>query len=248
MKNSRIKKIVAFDFDDTLAETNSLIGVRFKGTSVSFEEFLFDKNIQFVEFDSGFWWLDSANYALVEDTELPTGALLEADYGQTMHIDMSTLKVISPMLNKMREALQDPDTLTLVVTARAGNAVTYSPSLGKNIAAQNREQIMAFLDEQGVSIPSANLHTVGDNGGDTSIAKANVLSSYLMEYLPKELIFYDDSDRNVRQVAQLCKGALPHVKISAYKVANGMPVNRRGCDHKKGLKERLREILKCISE
>lgn len=249
MKIKKIKKIVAFDFDDTLAETNSSIGVRFKGSNNDdFEKFLFDRNIQFIEFSDGFWWLDSANYALVEDSALPKGANLEADYGQTMHIDMSTLKVISPMLAKMSEALQDPETLTLVITARAGDAVTFSPSLGREVKSQNREQIMQFLSDQDLGISGANLHTVGDAGGDTAQGKADILSSYLTEYLPDELIFYDDSDRNVRRVAQLCKGTSPHTKISAYKVANGIPAYRQGCDHKKGLKERLREILSCISE
>jgi hypothetical protein len=248
MELDNIKKVVAFDFDDTLAETNSLIGVRFDNDDHDFEKFLFDNNIQFVEFDSGFWWLDSANYALAEDAPLPEDASMEADYAQTMHIDMSTLKVISPMLAKMSESLQEPGTLTLVITARAGNASTFSPSLGREVKARNRQQIMSFLDDQGLSIPASNLHTVGDGGGDTAQAKAKVLSSYLTQYSPEELIFYDDSDRNVRQVAQLCKGNSPHVKISAYKVANGVPTNRQGCDHKKGLKDRLSEILRRITE
>jgi len=245
---NNIKRIVAFDFDDTLAETNSMIGVRFNTEGAAFEEFLFDNNIQFVEFASDFWWLDSANYALLEDVELPPGESIEADYAQTMRIDMSTLKVIQPMLNKMSEALKDPDTLTLVVTARAGNAITFSPSLGKNVKSSNREQIMLFLQGNGLAIPESNLHTVGGKEADTSIAKARVLENYLKKYKPEELVFYDDSDRNVRTVAKLCKGTSPHVKISAYKVANGRPVDRQGCDHKKGIKDRLREILSSILE
>ena len=41
MELDNIKKIVAFDFDDTLAETNSLIGVRFDNDDHDFEKFLF---------------------------------------------------------------------------------------------------------------------------------------------------------------------------------------------------------------
>ena len=162
-----------------------------------------------------------------------------------MKVDLSTLKEIKPMLNKMQQALADPETLTLVVTARSGYSTVYSPSLGKEVKSTNREQIMAFLNGQGMSIPESNLHTVGDTKGDTSVAKAEVLAGYLKQYEPEELVFYDDSDRNVRQVAQLCKSSSPNVRISAYQVANGQPLARQGCDHKKGLKERIREILSC---
>ena len=138
MQPKNPRKIVAFDFDDTLAETNSLIGVRLLPADQDLEELLFDNNIQFVEHADGFWWLDSANYALLEDAPLPKGATLEFDYAQTMRVDLSTLKVIQPMLAKMSAAISDPETLTLVVTARAGTATTYSPSLGKNVKATNR--------------------------------------------------------------------------------------------------------------
>ena len=63
----KVDRIVAFDFDDTLAETGSLIGARFAAGDNSFEDFILDNNIHFVEFNEGFWWVDSANYALLED-------------------------------------------------------------------------------------------------------------------------------------------------------------------------------------
>ena len=248
MKPGNTRRIVAFDFDDTLAETSSLIGARLNKTGVDFEEFLFDHNIQFVEFGDDFWWLDSGNYALLEDLTPPEGYEYKFDYAHTMRVDLATLKEIKPMLAKMQEALSDPKTLTLVVTARSGYSTVYSPSLQKEVKATNREQIMDFLDSQGLLIPESNLHTVGDTKGDTSKAKADVLASYLKHYEPEELVFYDDSDRNVRQVAQLCKRTSPHVKISAYRVANGIPTNKHGSNDKKGIKERIREILSCMTE
>jgi len=248
MKPGKTRRIIAFDFDDTLAETSSLIGVRFDKPGHNFEDFLFDRNIHFVEHGDDFWWLDSANYALLEDSAPPEGYGFEFDYAHTMRVDLATLKEIKPMLSKMREALADPEALTLVVTARSGYSTVYSPSLGREVKSTNREQIMDFLGEQGLSIPFSNLHTVGDTKGDTAKAKANVLAGYLEKFGPEELIFYDDSIRNVREVAQLCKVASPHVKISAYRVANGQPGARQGCNHKKGLKERIREILSCMTE
>lgn len=234
MELEDIKKIVAFDFDDTLAKTTSLIGVRFNNKNLNFKEFLFKNNIQFVKYDLGFWWLDSANYALLEDSKLPIGSSLEADYAQTMCINMSTLKVIQPMLEKMKHAINDPNTLTLVVTARAGNTTTYSPSLGKEVKSTNRKQIASFLNDNGLSIPNSHLHTVGDHSVDTSKAKAEVLDTYLKKYKPEELVFYDDSDKNIRQVVLLCKCASFSTKISAYKVADGKVIKKQGCDSKKG--------------
>ena len=59
-----IKKIIAFDFDDTLAQTVSTIGIRRllpDGTpDEDFENFLLDNNIQYLRNEDGFWWLDSA--------------------------------------------------------------------------------------------------------------------------------------------------------------------------------------------
>ena len=40
MKPGKTRRIVAFDFDDTLAETSSLIGVRFDKPEFNFEDFL----------------------------------------------------------------------------------------------------------------------------------------------------------------------------------------------------------------
>ena len=64
------KKLRVFDFDDTLAHTVSTIGVRRLLSDGSedpeFEDFLLDNNIQYVRMDRGFWWLDSANFALFE--------------------------------------------------------------------------------------------------------------------------------------------------------------------------------------
>lgn len=248
MKLVKTRRIVAFDFDDTLAETSSLIGVRFDKPESNFQDFLFEHNIHFVDHADAFWWLDSANYALLEDLKPPEGCEFEFDYAHTMRVDLATLKEIKPMLSKMREALSDPETLTLVVTARSGFSTVYSPSLNKEVKSTNREQIMDFLNSQGLSISSSDLHTVGDTKGDTAKAKAAVLAGYLREHEPEELIFYDDSNRNIREVAQLCKSVSPHVRVSAYQVANGQPGTRQGCNHKKGLKERIREILSCMME
>ena len=243
----KVDKIVAFDFDDTLAETGSLIGARFKSGDESFEDFIFENNIHFVEFNAGFWWIDSANYALLEDLSLPPGHDIEFDYAQTMSIDLGTINTIAPMVSLMKECILDPDTLVLIITARAGEAKTYSPSLKREVHSSNRQQIKGFLNERSVSVPDRHIHTVGDKMDDTSLAKAYVLSDYLKKYNPSELIFYDDSERNLRSVSKICSSRFPDIRLSMMRVLGGV-VSEYYSRDKKGIKERLREILSTILE
>jgi len=250
-----IKRIIAFDFDDTLAQTVSSIGVRRildDGNSIdddemldgTFEDWLLDNNIQYTRNEHGFYWLDSANFALYEELQVPDGFKDEIDYSGTASIDMSLSKGIGSMLGKLAEAQADPETLALVVTARAGNKDMYSPARGANITPQNRQQIIQFLNDNGIGISDGQLHTVGDMDGETPAGKASVLAGYLDQHQPEELIFYDDSERNVRAVAQLCKQYSPDVKISAYRVANGSASSPETCTE--SIKDRLRKILMTV--
>ena len=81
-------------------------------------------------------------------------------------------------------------------------------------------------------------------GGETPQGKASVLAGYIDQHLPEELIFYDDSERNVRAVAQLCKQYSPNVKISAYQVTNGSAAAAQTC--KEGIKDYFRKILMSV--
>lgn len=243
----KVNKLVAFDFDDTLVETSSLIGARFTSKSHQFEDFVFENNIQFSHFEKGFWWLDSANYALLEDCGLPSGAHLEFDYAQTMSIDLNTINTIDPMLKLMRESIEAKDTLTLLVTARGGDTKVFSPSLGTNVTSSNRKQISEFLKRADVAIPDKHLHTVGDLMDDTSVAKAIVMAEYAREYSPDEIIFYDDSVRNLRSVGSLLSKEFPSIKTKMVRVTAGRLAEFNNY-RKTGLKERFREILSCIPE
>tara|TARA_Y100001970_G_scaffold293929_1_gene444748 strand:- start:4205 stop:4948 length:744 start_codon:yes stop_codon:yes gene_type:complete len=241
-----IKRIIAFDFDDTLAQTVSTIGIRrFRDDGTSdegFEDFLLDNNIQYLRKEHDFFWLDSANFALFEELPVPEGLEDEIDYSGTASIDMELSKGIGSMLGKLAEAQADPESLALVVTARAGNKDMYSPAKGANIKPQNRQQIIQFLNDNGIGISESQLYTVGDMDGETPAGKASVLAGYLDKYQPEELIFYDDSERNVRAVAELCKRYAPSVRISAYRVNNGSTGSPEICSE--SLLERLRRIVR----
>ena len=231
-----IKKIVAFDFDDTLAVTQSQIAVQRLNASgqpdESFEDWLLDHNIQFMEITgepaNTFYWLDSANFALYEEFASEFADVI--DYVGTSSFDTSAVQVIEPMLKKLLAAEADTETLALVVTARGGRTEVNSPSSGGTVKPQNRHQILQVLKDNGVNLSSNRLHTVGDIDAPSATAKAIVLSQYLEKYKPEELIFYDDNENNVRAVAELCKRFAPSVRITAYRVANGTISSPSGCN------------------
>lgn len=242
-----IRKIVAFDFDDTLAVTESRIGVQRPAaagaSSSALEDWLLDHNIQYVDVtgtgDNEFYWLDSANFALYE--EHAEGFEDVIDYVGTSSFDVSKAQVITPMLKKLVEAESDPDTLALIITARAGKKQMYSPSQGTSVKPLNRPQILQFLKDNGTSFDDSRLHTVGDQGSNSAAHKVNVLIGYLNKYKPDELIFYDDNENNVRAVAALCKQFAPSVKISAFRVAAGWISSESGCNETVNL--RLKKIF-----
>jgi len=227
-----IRKIVAFDFDDTLVTTESEIAVQRLDASgapdPSFEDWLLDHNIQYNGISNDFYWFDSANFALYE--EHASGFDDVIDYAGTSTFDITSAQIIEPMLRKLVQAEADPDTLALIVTARGGKKELYSPSQGASIRPQNRSQILQLLKTNGVNLGASRLHTVGDMSGDKPAAKAAVLARYLEKYKPEELIFYDDNENNVRAVAELCKRFAPLVRITAYRVANGAISSPSGCN------------------
>ena len=145
------------------------------------------------------------------------------------------------MLAKLAEAQADPESIALVVTARAGEKSMFSPAQGANVTPQNREQIIQFLSDNGIAISQDQLHTVGDLDGETPAGKASVLAGYIDQHEPEELIFYDDSERNVRAVAELCKRYAPAVRISAYQVTNGSSAAPEICRER--AKDRFRKAI-----
>jgi len=227
-----IKKIAAFDFDDTLATTESQIAVQRLGDDGApdplFEDWLLDHNIQYNDVINGFYWLDSANFALYE--EFASGFDDVIDYAGTATFNLATAQAIDPMLRRLAQAEADPNTLALIITARGGRKEIYSPSQGATIKPQNRQQILRWLKTNGVNLGASRLHTVGDMGDDSAAHKVVVLVRYLEKYKPEELVFYDDNENNVRAVAELCKRFAPSVRISAYRVANGTVSSPSGCN------------------
>lgn len=218
MESKSIKRVIAFDFDDTLAKTKSLIGVKLKDGRASTEKYLRDADISFKKCQSGYWWIDSSNYEKLESSCVDPHSTFLFDYTHTMDIDLRTVKEIPFMVDRFRAALLDPGTLPIIVTARAGVVTEFSPSRQEYVKCKNRPKILKFLSSRRIDIPHENLHTVGDTLGDTSEAKRNVLESYLMKYKLDELIFYDDSERNVLAAMKLRSTLPAGCRLSVYQV------------------------------
>ena len=218
MEPKETKRVLAFDFDDTLAKTKSLIGVRLQDEQADTEEYLIDAGISFKSAKNGYWWVNSKNYETLESSCVSPHDTFLFDYTHTMNIDLRTAKEIPFMFSKLQEAYDDPHTLPIIVTARAGVVTEFSPSQQKYVKCQNRPKILQFLSKRGIHIPERNLHTVGDTYGDTAEAKHNVLESYIQRLKLEELIFYDDSERNVLAAMELRKSLPAGCKLSVYQV------------------------------
>ena len=218
MEPKEIKRVLAFDFDDTLAKTKSLIGVRLQDEKADTEEYLVEAGISFKNSKNGYWWINSKNYEILESSCIAPHETFLFDYTHTMNIDLRTAKEIPFMFQKLRDAYNDPETLPIIVTARAGVVTEFSASQQKYVKCQNRSKILRFLSKRGIDIPGKNLHTVGDTYGDTAEAKRNVLRTYLENFKLEELIFYDDSERNVISAMALRKSLPEGCALSVYQV------------------------------
>ena len=245
-----MKALAVFDFDDTLATTDSLIGVECK-EEIDFAEKLREYDISIKHTAGGLYWIDSKDYGKLELSGLPELFELAYDYNQTMSVNIGSTRPIVPMLEKMKAAIADPDTLTLVLTARAGYSTVWSPFLKKDVTATNREQIRHFLSLHGIELQDRFLHTVGDvgdHGGDTAVAKGEVLKGYCLQYPGASIDFYDDSERNLQAALDICQTGLYKNKIVAHKVDAGQVVATKSCYCKSGIKERISSIFSCMLE
>jgi len=234
-----IKKLFAFDFDDTLAITNSIIGVqRINSNNESdpqFMDWIIDNNLDFEAVDdretsSEVVWFSSEDFAKYEekarkDLNFLTANELEDkfDFSKTASIDLDTVSPIDNVLSIAKSAQGMPGSMLVIITARSGTSNLQSLA-GKNITPTNQKDIAQFLSDQGLSISSSDINTAGDSGGGPG-AKAKIMRSYIDQYNPEEVYFYDDSSGNVNAIADLCKDYFPHVKIKTFIVGEGGSVS-----------------------
>ena len=125
--------------------------------------------------------------------------------------DFDNVKNAIPIDNVMRimsHSLSDPASFTAIITAR--------PSAASS-------EILAFLKKHNVEIASEHINTVGDVGGKPE-DKLNVAREYVQRYLPKEVHFFDDSQKNNDAIISLCDEVSEDIEVFIYDVISGSPV------------------------
>jgi hypothetical protein len=250
MVEKYIKRVVAFDFDDTLAITDSSIGVRLKAGG-PIHELVKSKGIHSRKTEDGWDWLDSENYEKLQSLFPSTFNCFEFDYTQTMSVNLETVQPINHIIELLRESLDDPETLTIILTARSGHSTIWSPSRKCEVESRNKQCIANFLNTQGIIIPIEHIHTVGDIGnlgGDTAVAKADVLEGYANEYSLSEVVLYDDSRRNIEEALKLPRRPSFNCEIVIKEVRSGKITRTIRQNRKIGIKERFLRIFNRIPE
>ena len=113
----------------------------------------------------------------------------------------------------MMHAYNDQSSKVAIITAR--------PSPSKN-------DISEFLTAHGMSIADSDINTVGDQGGKP-IHKLAVAKQYVEKYHPKQVHFYDDSQKNNNAIMQLCQEVDERITVYTYGIASGTPIPDDNC-------------------
>lgn len=230
---ANIENLFAFDFDDTLAITPSIIGVKRSDNSgksdPNFREWIHQNNLDFHEIENPdsedeIIWFSSGDFAKYEkahgkDIEFLEGNQLrdEYDFTKTASVDVDNSSPISPILDIMKDAASQPNSRVVIITARGGeNSVRGLGGRGMT-KPTNREDIRNFLSNQGISMDSSNITTAGDIGEGPS-AKIAAMENYIDVYSPQNIYFYDDNLRNVQAIASMCEKHFPQITFKTFKV------------------------------
>lgn len=113
----------------------------------------------------------------------------------------------------MMHAYNESDSKVAIITAR--------PSA-------SRKDISEFLIAHGMNIDDNDINTVGDQGGKP-IHKLAVAKQYVEKYHPKQVHFYDDSQKNNNAIMQLCQEVDERITVYTYGIVSGAPVPDDNC-------------------
>jgi hypothetical protein len=113
----------------------------------------------------------------------------------------------------MMYAYNDPSSKVAIITAR--------PSASK-------KDISDFLIAHEMNIDDSDINTVGDQGGKP-IHKLAVAKQYVENYQPKQVHFYDDSQKNNNAIMQLCEEVDERITVYTYGIVSGAPVPDDSC-------------------
>jgi hypothetical protein len=239
----KIKNLYAFDFDDTLAVTPSIIGVQRVGkdgkADPNFREWIHENNIDFHDIenpgsDSEIVWFTSGDFAKYEKAHKNDIEYLELnflkdqyDFTKTASIDVDASLPIDTMMSILKKAYSEPNSRVVIITARSGSKPMTGISKNKKIVPTNQQDIKNFLNAQGIKLNQANITTAGDIGGGPE-AKVQAMEKYINIYNPDNIYFYDDNHGNIEAIISMCDQYFPEIKIKAFKVSSDRSVSFAG--------------------
>jgi hypothetical protein len=240
---AEIENLFAFDFDDTLAITPSIIGVqRINATGVAdpgFREWIMENNLDIHDIenpdsDRELIWFSSGDFAKYEKSHKADLEYLESnsledryDFTKTASIDVGGSSPVAPILDILKQASQDSGSRVVIITARSGTEPMQGLSSSSVITPTNQQDIQDFLSLQGVDLGAGNITTAGDLGPGPS-AKVKAMEAYIDMYNPKNILFYDDNQGNVEAIAEMCEEYFPGINIKTFKVSKDGNVSFHG--------------------
>jgi hypothetical protein len=238
-----IENLFAFDFDDTLAITPSIIGVQRVSSDgksdPGFRDWIheYDLDIHDIEnpdTDSEIIWFTSGDFAKYEkahrlDLEYIESNSLEDkyDFTETASVDVGGSSPISPILDLLKDATTSSNSRVVIITARSGQAPMAGLSNRGTVSPTNRQDIQDFLSGHGINVGSGNITTAGDLGQGPR-AKVKAMKTYIDMYSPKNILFYDDNQGNIDAIAGMCDEYFPGINIKTFKVGENGEVSLSG--------------------
>ena len=243
---AEIENLFAFDFDDTLAITPSIIGVQRvtsdRRSDPDFRDWIHENDLDIYEIenqdsDSEIIWFTSGDFAKYEKAHRRDIEYIEAnsledlyDFTETASVDVDGSTPISPILDILKDAASDSSSRVVIITARSGNQSMQGLASRREVSPTNQQDIQAFLSGQGINLGSGNITTAGDIGKGP-MAKVKAMEAYIDMYNPKNILFYDDNQGNIDAIAGMCEEYFPGINIKTFKVdENGGISFSGGCE------------------
>lgn len=223
-----IDSLFVFDFDDTLAKTNSVVGINRKHLGKDdkqFRNWLLNHNIYPLNektTDSGdhYFYVSTDDFAKFQSgaADVASESIVDTyDFGSTAQIDLGGVTPLKNVIEILKKAESLPNSRVIIVTARSGGEI--DTPFGR-IKTSNRDDINAFIGSQGVDVDYSHIYAVGSNDPKD---KASIVRSYITKLGPKEVYFYDDNEKNLKAIDQLCQEFKGYTEINTFKVVDGLP-------------------------
>lgn len=206
------KALCVFDFDDTVAKTTGKIGFSFlkdgqpwegaedhlRGLGASFEAVNDGRmDVFFIPVEE----LPKVEH-LLDALHGEGGIEVEKDFSDFASIDRDDYE-IKPGIARWLKLAKQQGAEVVVLTARAGDGMNLKSLLNPaGVNSTNSSDIRRVIQQElGADVP---VYAVGAPGADTAVEKRKVMGQLIDRIRPDVVHFWDDSDRNLQAVMDLC--------------------------------------------